>query len=253
MVRTRILLPVLVLGVVVAGVLAAMQLSGSESVSAKTVAQRAEAARSSLVAGLGADSTLHIVQVAYDPHDLPPGPFVLPDHYRLEWWAYFGADGRLADFRSETRDEGTGEVVQSANLINSDLVITDTHSGQTSVIKGFQASAADIEERIVGAQSETAALVAPDAAATSARVDGSDTYVVEATGSGGKVRRAYIDKADYREVKWEIIANGDVAQSMANPVFEALPGDAIAGASPVAPTASPTDSGTAAATSTPAP
>jgi hypothetical protein len=200
----------------------------SDSVNAEVVVGRAEAAQSALLDGLGPDSTLHIVQEAYRPHDIPAGPFVLPERYKLEWWAYFGSEGDLSSLRSETRDEATGAVVQTAEFTGGQLVITDTASGETNVVASFQPTTESLRHTLVNAQAETSALVDPGAAAKTANVHGKSAYVVEmvAGTDNRRIRRVYVDRVDYREVKWEILdADRTVIESRETPLIEIVRGE----------------------------
>jgi hypothetical protein len=200
---------------------------GDDAVTAATVAERATEAHQRLAAGLGGDSTLHIVQLTYAPKEVPDGPFVLPDRHRSEWWAYYGPDGTLASLTSETRAEADGQLVQTAEYVDGNLVITDTASGDQDVIEGLQSSAADLAARIGAAQIDSSLLIAPDTEVRTLEVSGSQAYVVDMrAGSGARdIRRSYIDKDTYREVKWERLdAGGTVTESRETPVFEVLPG-----------------------------
>ena len=200
--------------------------TGQDAVSAKTVAERAEAAQQSLVSGLGPDTTLHAEQTRYKASNVPPGPFVLPERTHGQFWVYLGADGKMADYRSESYDSATGTLVQTGALVDGQIVITDVASGETQTLP-FAISADSLIEQFAAAQIETALLVEPDAAVQSEAVAGVDTYVVDmAAGGQSAIRRTYIDKATYRTVKWELLNGGVVVESRETPVFEVLPGRA---------------------------
>jgi len=223
--KTLALAGIVALAVVVATIAVPWWMSRAETASARTVADRARAVQSELVANLGPDTTLHAVGATYKPGKIPPGPFVLPERVRGEWWLYFDATGAPAGYRSEAYDAATGEMVQTGALVDGKFVITDTLSGQSRIF-AFDTNAADIVQQLAQAQIEVATLVAPDADAASGRVGGTETYVLDIAAGNG-IRRSYIDKATYREVKWEILdSGGNVIESKETPVLEVLPGRA---------------------------
>jgi len=197
------------------------------AVSAQEVADRAELAQSKLLDNAGPDSTVHMVKIRYQPEHAPPtGPFMLPQRTKQELWVYFDADGRLASVVSETRDEATGELVQSAEWANGTLRMTDTASGATRDIP-VEGTVTALRENFLNLQVSIVDAVSDgDRAAQTAKVSEVDVYVLDqALGENGTIDRTYIDQTDYRTLKWERLnGNGTIIESLETPVLEIVAG-----------------------------
>ena len=182
------------------------------------MAQRAQAAQSRLLEGLAPDTTLHVVQLDYEPKPgASTGPFVLPERRRTEYWAYFGPDGDFAGMVSETRDQDTGTIVQTAEWARGTLVITDTASGKTQEVP-LGGSTSGIRGRLDALQAQSWDVVAADQQARTQAVDGKDAYVVGLSWAGG-VQRTYVAKTDYRTLRWERMAGNTLVESRDTPVL----------------------------------
>jgi len=218
-------LVVLALAIVGATAFAALRTRGTGPVSASDVATRAEASRLKFGAALRPDSTLHVVEISYSATRPTAGPWVWPERARSEWFAYFGPDGNLASLRTESTNADTGELDGLTELRDGQLVSTDIATGETMSYP-FNATAAEIRDRLLGAVDQVAQLVSPETSARRTSVAGEEAFVVERTGGRGTTRRSYYRASDYMELRWEVFdAGGKLIESKDRPVFEILPGN----------------------------
>jgi hypothetical protein len=185
-------------------------------------------AQARVLEGLGPDTTLHVVQVGYRADPPPPGPWVLPKRWRMEYWAYLAPDGVLASLVSETRDADSGTLVQTASSANGVLTMIDTASGKTNKapLAGTPGQdAALLRARLDELQDQSWTLVAADARAKSTAVNGQDAWVIDLTWARG-IQRTYVGKKDYRELKWERMVGDAIIESRETPTFEVVKGNA---------------------------
>lgn len=230
--KSTLLFAVLAAVVALAVFAAARWLSGGDSVSAQEVVGRAQAAQTQLLAGLGPDTTFHVVQVDYQA-DAPYAaePFGSPQRSRSEFWSYYGPDGKLAALVTETRNADTGTLLQTGQWAGGIITWTDLASGKTMTAP-LESAVDDTTSQVLGTvQSDSWNLVAGQQQARSAAVGDVDAYVVDLTWAGG-VQRTYFAKTDYRTLKWERLSGDTVIESRETPVFEVVPGNVTPSGAP---------------------
>ena len=218
------------------GVLTAALLVGTllyrgnkDTVSAGEVMEEAAQAQTELLQSVKPDSTLHVVFDEHDPSqvDVRRGPGWNPVNTRKEWWAYFSHSGTIEDFRAETTDIDTGELIRVVEYEDGTLTTTYSVVSETSSLP-FTWSIPMLREQLIEATNISLGkvIVEADQPAVTTNVGGDTAYVVEEVQPYG-VDRIFIDADDFRPVRVEVVENGIVVHATAMPVYEFVAGNVV--------------------------
>jgi len=178
------------------------------------------------------DSTFHFVSTEWDPSraDLPPGPGAYPVHSRTEYWVYYNERGEVAGYRSEIRDEDTGELfslglMEQGVLRQVSIRYPDSEAAESTIPKGDATMAfrEALKERLAGGESpydEGWRLVGAD------EIDRKNVFVLERDRAGG-LERVYVDARTFRPERTEDIRDGSIVNVQKGPFVEILSGNQV--------------------------